>query len=130
VEKKSANALKEKLMANPVLQFQILSKDPEATGKFFAELFGWNVGASDTMGYRRIATGSAEGIQGGIWPAPPQAQSFAQLFVGVTDIRASVEQAAKLGAKVLVPPTALPDGGQVAILHDPLGLPFALWQRE
>jgi len=117
-------------MANPVLQFQILSKDPEATGNFYAALFGWNIGASDAMGQRRIDTGSAEGIQGGIWPAPPQAASFAQLFVGVADLRASVEQATQLGARLLVPPTGLPDGGHVAILHDPMGMPFALWQRK
>jgi len=129
-EKKLLNTAKEKQMGNPVLQFQILSKNPEATGKFYAELFSWNIGASDGMGYRRIETGSAEGIQGGIWPAPPQAPSFVQLFVGVTDLRVSVEHATKLGAKLLVPPTALPDGGQVAILQDPMGLPFALWRRN
>jgi uncharacterized protein len=117
-------------MMNPVLQFQILSKDPEATGKFLAELFGWSIGPSDGMGYRQIETGSAEGIQGGIWPAPPQSPSFVQLFIGATEIRLSVEQATKLGAKVLVRPTAMPEGGQVAILQDPMGLPFALWQRK
>ena len=111
-------------MANPVLQFQILSKDPEATAKFYAELFAWKVGPSDAMGYRGIETGSREGIQGGIWPAPPQAPSFAQFFVGVDDIRVAVEQALKLGAKALVPATALPDGSQMAVLQDPIGLPF------
>lgn len=82
------------------------------------------------MGYRGIETGSAEGIQGGIWPAPPQAPSFAQFFVGVEDIRASVERATKLGAKVLVPPTMLLEGGQMAVLQDSMGLSFGLWERR
>lgn len=51
-------------MGNPVLQFQIISKAPEETAKFYASLFEWKVDANN-------ATGSMEGAQGGIWPAPP-----------------------------------------------------------
>src|SRR5262249_49331035 len=80
-------------MANPVLQFQILSKVPEETAPFYSELFAWKIDADNAMGYRRIDTGSTEGIQGGIWPAPPQAPVFVQLFVGVDDVRASVASA-------------------------------------
>ena len=38
------------------------------------------------MGYRQIHTGSERGIQGGIWPAPPQAPAFVQLFMEVEDV--------------------------------------------
>jgi len=62
------------------------------------------------MGYRRIDTGSPVGIQGGIWPAPPQAPNFVQLFVAVDDVRASVTRAEGLGARVVIPPTTLPEG--------------------
>ena len=116
-------------MGNPVLQFQILSKDPEKTAQFYSALFGWTIDANNPMGYRRIDTGSKEGIQGGIWPSPPHAPSFAQLFIGVADVKASVAQAEKLGAKVLIPPTVLPEGDEMAVLHDPQGLSFALWRR-
>ena len=60
-------------MGNPVTQFQIISKTPDETARFFAELFAWKFDANNPMGYRRIDTGSSDGIQGGIWPAPPQA---------------------------------------------------------
>ena len=80
-------------MANPVLQFQILSKEPETTAKFYGQLFGWKVGAPDAIGYRTIETGSMEGIQGGIWPTPPQAGSFTQWFVGIDDIGAAINAA-------------------------------------
>jgi uncharacterized protein len=116
-------------VANPVLQFQMLSNDPEATEEFYSALFDWSADAKNAMGYRRLHTGSDEGIQGGIWPAPPGAPAFVQLFVGVADLQAALERAAALGAKVLVPPTPLPEGGQVAILQDPQGVSFALWQR-
>ena len=73
-------------MSNPVMQFQMISKAPEETARFYSSLFGWKVDADNPMGYRQIHTGSAEGIQGGIWPAPPQATNFVQLFMSVEDV--------------------------------------------
>jgi uncharacterized protein len=116
-------------MANPVMQFQMLSKTPEETARFYSGLFGWSVDANNPMGYRRIDTGSAEGIQGGIWPAPPQAPNFVQLFVSVEDVKAAVKKAEGLGAKLLIPPTMLPEGDEMAVLHDPQGMSFGVWRR-
>ena len=116
-------------MTNAVTQFQIISKQPEQTAAFYGRLFGWKIDADNPMGYRRIDTGSAEGIQGGIWPAPPQANGFVQLFVTVDDVRASVDAADKLGARVIIPPTVLPEGDEMAVLLDPQGVSFAVWRR-
>lgn len=116
-------------MPNPVLQFQILSKTPDETAKFYGSLFGWTVDANNAMGFRKIDTGSNEGIRGGIWPAPPQSPNFVQLFVGVEDVKASVEKAETLGARVLIPPTVLPEGDEMAVLLDPQGMSFAVWRR-
>jgi predicted enzyme related to lactoylglutathione lyase len=115
-------------MGNPVVQFQILSKAPEEAAKFYAEMFGWTVDADNPMGYRRIHTGSNDGIQGGIWPAPPQAPNFVQLFMAVEDVGASVKKAESLGAKTVIPPTTLPEGDQMSVLLDPQGMSFAVWR--
>jgi predicted enzyme related to lactoylglutathione lyase len=116
-------------VAHPVMQFQILSSNPDQTARFYSELFGWQVDQNNALGYRRIQTGSPEGIQGGIWPAPPQAPTFVQLFMAVDDVKASAASAEKLGATVLIPPTMLPEGDEMAVLHDPQGMSFALWKR-
>ena len=116
-------------MSNPVLQFQILSKTPDDTARFYSSLFDWNIDAGNPMGYRQISTGSKEGIQGGIWPAPPQAPNFVQLFVGVDDVRVFVKKAEALGAKQIIPPTILPEGDEMAVLLDPHGMSFAVWHR-
>jgi len=113
-------------MGSPVMQFQILSKAPEETARFYGSLFGWKIDANNPMGYRQIDTGSREGIQGGIWPAPPQSSNFVQLFMRVEDVGASVQRAQELGAKVLIPPTVLPGGDEMAVLHDPQGMAFAM----
>jgi len=116
-------------MPNPVLQFQILSKNPDETAKFYSDLFDWKVDASNPVGYRKINTGSSEGIQGGIWPAPPQALNFVQLFAGVDNVSAFVQKAVTLGAQQNIPPTTLPDGDEMAVLLDPHGISFAVWRR-
>jgi predicted enzyme related to lactoylglutathione lyase len=108
------------------MQFQIISKAPEETAHFYSALFGWTIDANNPMGYRQIATGSDHGIQGGIWPAPPQAANFVQLFMQVENIVAAVEKAVALGAKILIPPTILPGGDELAVLHDPQGMSFAV----
>jgi len=116
-------------VGNPVTQFQIISKAPEETARFYGALFGWNIDANNPMGYRRIDTGSPQGIQGGIWPAPPQSPDFVQLFIAVEDMKASVERAQQLGARVLIPPTQLPEGDEMAVLQDPQSLTFGLWRK-
>ncbi len=116
-------------MGNPVIQFQILSQKPEETARFYSTLFGWGVDANNPLGYRRIQTGSAEGIQGGIWPAPPQAPTFVQLFMAVENVSESVKHAESLGAKTIIPPTRLPEGDEMAVLLDPQGMAFAVCRR-
>ena len=116
-------------MGQPVVQFQILSKAPEETARFYRDLFGWSIDADNPMGYRRILTGSAEGIQGGIWPAPPQAPTFVQLFMAVDDVGAAVNRAEALGARAIIPPTMLPEGDEMSVLLDPQGMSFAVWRK-
>lgn len=116
-------------MSSPVTRFQIISKEPDVTAAFYANLFGWKISGQNALGYRQVETGSPEGIQGGIWPAPPQAQSFAQLFISVDDVQVAIQKAAGLGAKLLIPPTRLPDGEELAVMFDPLGMPFGIWRR-
>ena len=73
-----------------------------------------------------IDTGSDRGIHGGIWPAPPEAPSFVQLFIEVDDCDSYVKSATSQGATVLMPPQALPDGDVMAILKDPNGMSFGI----
>jgi uncharacterized protein len=90
-------------MGNPVTSFQILTPRPDEHAAFYNQLFGWRVNADNPLGYRQFDTGSLRGIQGGVWPAPPQAAPCVQLFVETEDAAASLAQALSLGAEVLIP---------------------------
>jgi len=46
--------------------------------------------------------------------------------VEVPDAEKHIARATKLGAQVIVPASALPDGDTMAVLRDPAGLPFAI----
>jgi uncharacterized protein len=117
-------------MGKPVMEFQILSTSPEETARFYSHLFGWAVRSDNPLGYREINTGSGQGIHGGIWPAPPQASNFVQLFAAVEDVRACVKKAEEMGAKLVIPPTTLPNGNEMAVMHDPQGMAFGIMRIE
>jgi predicted enzyme related to lactoylglutathione lyase len=113
---------------HPVRQFQILARDPDATATFYRKLFGWRIHQGNPLGYRQISTGQ-EGIEGGIWPAPPEGRPMVQLFVEASDLEATVARARGLGAQIVVPPQALPEGDALAILVDPEDRPFGVYRR-
>ena len=113
-------------MGDPVVQWQVISKEPGKHSAFYAEVFGWKINADNPLGYRTADTGSSKGIPGGFWPAPPEAQAFVQLFVEVGDMSATVAKVTKNGGSVLIPPQTLPQGEQMAILRDPMGVTFGV----
>ena len=115
-------------MGNPVMQWQIVARDPDASARFYAALFGWKVQTNNALGYRVVDTGSGRGINGGIWPSPPEGHNLVQLFVEVEDVDAFVAKAASLGATIVVPKTELPDGDALAIAVDPSGLSFGIYR--
>lgn len=115
-------------MPNPVVHWQMLSKNPDASAQFYSDLFGWSVDADNPLGYRQLHTGTEEGIDGGIWPSPPDAHSFVQLHIQVEDCDAYVGKAIELGATQIMPPQTLPQGERMAVLLDVEKVPFVIMQ--
>jgi predicted enzyme related to lactoylglutathione lyase len=116
---------------NPVMHWQILSKQPDALEKFYSSLFGWQVNSDNPLGYKTVKTGSKSGIDGGIWPiAPNEGHSMVQLFIQVEDVKAYLDKAKNLGGTVVIPPQVLPGGDEMAVLVDPDGIPFAIFKSE
>src|SRR4051812_36991103 len=110
------------------MQWQIVAKEPESVTRFYSALFGWTVQTNNALGYRMVDTASGRGINGGVWPSPPEGHNLVQLFVEVDDVDAYLAKAAKLGATIVVPKTELPDGDALAIVLDPAGLSFGIYR--
>ena len=52
-------------MGDPVVQWQVISKEPGKHSAFYGAVFGWKIGADNPLGYRTADTGSSKGIAGG-----------------------------------------------------------------
>jgi uncharacterized protein len=99
---------KGKNMAHPVVHFEIGCTDPTRTGKFFGELFGWNIQQNGPAAM--IDTASKQGIPGHITALGHEPHHYTIFYVEVDDVQACLDKAAALGGKTLVPPVKIPTG--------------------
>jgi predicted enzyme related to lactoylglutathione lyase len=118
-------------MSNPVMHWQILTKQPKKLEDFYSALFGWKVSGDNALGYRQVDTACKEGIHGGIWPiSEKEGHSMVQLFIRVDDVKAHAKRAEQLGAQIVIPPQTLPEGDEMTVAVDPDGIPFAMFRSK
>lgn len=115
-------------MGHPVMKWQIIAKNPDAQTQFYTELFGWTMNNNNPLGYRQLDTQSGRGLEGGIWPCPPEGHAMVVLYVAVDDLAAQIEKACQLGGGVIIPPQTLPEGDEMAVIRDPEGLAVGLFK--
>jgi uncharacterized protein len=108
---------------------QLNTSDTEAAGKFYADLFGWDVREQEADGLPPYFGLFNEGrLNGGMMdlpegsPAPPHWL----VYFGSEDVDASVASIRELGGQVLVEPMPIP-GGRIAVAQDPQDGIFALF---
>lgn len=119
-------------MANRVTHFEIYGDEPAKLASFYHELFGWRIERASGVDYWRIqldplATGSADG---GLMSRPPSIPLGWLHYVNVESLDEAVEAAQRLGATVLRPKTPVPRTAWYAVLADPEGNAFAIWQPD
>ena len=116
---------------------ELMSLDPEQAKNFYQEVldltaspleggpFPYTVWMQDGEPVGGLIP--PQGEQKG-WPSgqtPHWVSSFA-----TADVDQAVETAQKLGGKVLVPPTDIPQFGRAAVLKDPEGAVFGVFQKR
>jgi predicted enzyme related to lactoylglutathione lyase len=110
--------------------------DQEGAKKFYGELFGWDaddqpVGDGMTYSMMNIGGKPVAGIslqnemqrESG---APPAWNSY----VTVESADAAADRAKKLGANVIAPPFDVMDVGRMAVIQDPQGGFFMVWEPK
>ncbi len=125
---------------NAVAHFEIYADDPDALGQFYSSLFDWAIERMPEMDYRWVKTvetdekgmpSQAGGINGGILKRPADYEERAWInYINVESLETTTERAKKLGAKVMKGKTPVPGMGWFAMLIDPQGNPFAIWQTD
>lgn len=108
-------------MGSPVVHFEVIGQDAARLQRFYGDLFGWKIDASNPMGYGLVDTGSETGIQGGVGQSEEGGAGWVTFYVEVEDIDASLARAESLGGATVVPRTEVPGMVTLAILTDPEG---------
>jgi predicted enzyme related to lactoylglutathione lyase len=107
-------------MAHPVIHAEIRSEDPDATRRFFADLFGWRVASEGAFpGYTFIDTGAEGGTYVAIGPRQ-NAEDEVLFFVAVDDVAATLDRAAELGGAIIQPEQTVP-GTSFGVFADAQG---------
>jgi predicted enzyme related to lactoylglutathione lyase len=113
-----------------VSHFEIYADEPTKLADFYHTLFGWPLDKAQVIDYWRIHTGPTQdsGPNGGLTRRPiPRTRSWVN-YVKVASLDDVVSQAQHLGADVLLPKTAVLNTACYALLADPEGNIFAIWQ--
>ena len=115
--------------AASIIWFEIPADSPERARKFYTGLFGWKIKKFPGMNdYWHIDTGGDDATPDGGLMARKQPQQPITNYVRVDSVDASAAKVAKLGGKICMPKTAVPQMGYFAVCQDTEGNTFALWE--
>ena len=126
-------------MKNPVVHFEIYADDPEKLAKFYSNLFDWAIEPVPGMDYRMVKSVDTDanglptqpGINGGMIKRPEGYDVRATVnYVNVDSLDNAVKRAQDLGAKITKPRSPVPGMGWFAMLVDPQGNHFAMWEQD
>lgn len=108
--------------------------DVEGATRFYGDLFGWRSEAMDTGGgsvYTVVSVGDRQ--NGGIREQSPEEReggvppNWMPYFVVPDSVDATLAKVGELGGATLFPPMDMPQG-RIAVVGDPQGAAFALWE--
>ena len=122
-------------MGQPVVHWELMSKEPEKVAGFYAKIFGWKVTNHPQINYRTVETGAKgamAGINGGIvkpdregsWPCNML------FYVLVDDLAAYRDKIVKAGGQIHVEEQEVPGMGWLSLFTDPEGRMNGLWKAK
>jgi hypothetical protein len=115
-----------------VTHFEIYGEHPENLVQFYGTLLGWQLEKVAGVDYWRVQTGftEANGLHGGLTFRPnPELRSWL-LYVNVPVLDDVLARLKELGGKVLRPKAAVPKTAWYALVADPQGNSFGVWQHD
>lgn len=105
-------------MPNPVSWFEIIGQDVVQLRQFYADVFGWNLGAPmKDLGNYSLLDNAGQGIDGGIGEGEPRVT----VYIEVDDPQAYLDKAVQAGATMLMPVSTVTEGVTIGLFADPAG---------
>jgi predicted enzyme related to lactoylglutathione lyase len=116
-------------MGQPVVHWELWSKQPEKLSKFYEQAFGWQVTFHQELSYRIVETGGEGGINGGIFTPQegpwPGNMSF---YIQVANLEEHARRIEAAGGKVVVARQEVPGMGAFSLFEDPDGRVMGTWE--
>jgi len=121
----------EKKQAASIVWFEVPADNPERAKAFYSNLFGWNInpfpGAGD---YSHIDTAGADETPDGALKKRKYPQEPITNYVSVNSVTEFSDKIEKLGGKISMAKTAVPQMGYFAVCQDTEGNAFGIWQND
>jgi predicted enzyme related to lactoylglutathione lyase len=107
--------------------------DPQAAARFYGELFGWHFDDPRPMpgglGGHYMAARIRGRLVAGVGQAPDSASTALwSTYVRVASIENTLSRLGEAGGALAIGPFDAGRDGRLAVLTDPTGVPFGLWQ--
>lgn len=109
---------------------ELATKDGQGAKKFYGDLFGWQydeLPMPDSPPY--IMAKVTNGVLGAIYENPQIPPNWLS-YINVDSVDDSAAKAKSLGANLMMEPFDVMDVGRMAVVADPEGAVFALWQAR
>ena len=115
-----------------IVWFEIPADDVERAKSLYGALFDWKIEKfPGPMEYWHIDTGGSDDApDGGLLKRQQPQQQGITNYIGVTSVDESAAKVEKLGGKICLPKTAVPQMGYFVICQDPENNVFDLWERN
>jgi predicted enzyme related to lactoylglutathione lyase len=121
----------EKKQAASIVWFEIPADDPERAKSFYSNLFGWKINPFPGGGdYWYIDTGGADDTPDGALKKRKQPQEPVVNYLSVNSVAEFSKKIEKLGGKICMAKTAVPQMGYFAVCQDTEGNPLGIWQSD
>jgi predicted enzyme related to lactoylglutathione lyase len=118
-------------MGQPVVHWELWSRDPQKLGDFYSKVFAWQIRHMAEMNYRLVDTGGAGGINGGIMtPKEGPWPGNMAFYIDVDDVPAYCAKIRQAGGKVVVERMEVPGVGVFSLFEDPDGRVMGMWQQQ
>jgi uncharacterized protein len=123
---------KKEAIISSIVWFEIPADDVERAKSFYGALFGWKIEKfPGPMEYWHIDTdGGDDTPDGGLLRRQNPQQQGITSYISVASVDESAAKVEKLGGKICIPKTAVPEMGYFVICRDPENNTFALWERS
>ena len=114
-----------------IVWFNIPADDLKRAQAFYKSLFGWKISPFRGMkDFMEIDTGGADASPNGGLTERHAKDETALNYIGVDSVDKFTAKIEKLGGKICMPKTAVPEMGYFVICQDPENNTFALWERS